>query len=139
MPSRAFVAKELASIFGILSHPDRVRIIAELGGGERDVNSLQAALGVSHSRVSQHLAGLRAHRVVAERRDGRRVFYHLVQPGLAAWLLDGLKFVEGEIQMSEQIRQAVEQVRTMWTETSHNGSHAESPEESTATVSSRSN
>jgi len=135
MPSRAFVAKELASIFGILSHPDRVRIIAELGGGERDVNSLQAALGVSHSRVSQHLAGLRAHRVVAERRDGRRVFYHLVQPALAAWLLDGLKFVEGELHMSDQIRQAVEEVRTMWSEsTGHNGSHQE-PADEPATVS----
>jgi DNA-binding transcriptional ArsR family regulator len=120
MPSRAFVAKELASIFGILSHPDRVRIVAELGSGEKDVNSLQTSLGVSHSRVSQHLAGLRAHRVVAERRDGRRVIYHLVQPALAAWLLDGLKFVEGEIQMTEQIRQAVDEVRTIWSESNHN-------------------
>lgn len=107
-------------MFGILSHPDRVRIIAELGSGEKDVNSLQSSLGVSHSRVSQHLAGLRAHRVVAERRDGRRVIYHLVQPALAAWLLDGLKFVEGEIQMAEQIRQAVDEVRTIWSESNHN-------------------
>ena len=114
MPSREFVAKELASIFGILSHPDRVRIVAELRNGERDVNSLQTALGVSHSRVSQHLSGLRAHRIVAERRDGRHVFYHLVQPQLANWLLQGLKFVEGELALSEQIRQAVEQARTMW-------------------------
>jgi DNA-binding transcriptional ArsR family regulator len=129
MPRRAFVAKELASIFGILSHPDRVRIIAELGSGERDVNSLQASLGVSHSRVSQHLAGLRAHRMVAERRDGRRVFYHLVQPALAVWLLDGLKFLEGELQMNEQIRQAVDEVRSIWSESSHTtpSDHVDTP------------
>ncbi len=115
MPSRAFVAKELASIFGILSHPDRVRIIAELRNGERDVNSLQAALGVSHSRVSQHLSGLRAHRLVVERRDGRHVFYHLAHPAMAHWLLQGLAFVEGDLAINEQIRNAVEQVRLMWT------------------------
>ena len=126
MPSRAFIAKELASIFGILSHPDRVRIVAELGSGERDVNTLQAALGVSHSRVSQHLAGLRAHRMVAERRDGRRVLYHLVQPPLAAWLLDGLKFVEGELHMNEQIRQAVDEVRSIWADSAvHAGAEDE--------------
>ncbi len=124
MPSRVFVAKELAGIFGILSHPDRVRIVAELRNGEKDVNSLQSALGVSHSRVSQHLSGLRAHRLVVERRDGRHVFYHLAQPALAHWLLDGLAFVEGELQMNEQIRQAVEQVRTMWRETPGGGTES---------------
>jgi DNA-binding transcriptional ArsR family regulator len=119
MPSRAFVAKELASIFGILSHPDRVRIVAELRNGEKDVNSLQAALGVSHSRVSQHLSGLRAHRLVVERRDGRHVFYHLAHPAMAHWLLQGLAFVEGDLAINEQIRNAVEQVRSMWTEPSN--------------------
>lgn len=124
MPNRAFVAKELAGIFGILSHPDRIRIVAELRNGEKDVNTLQAALGVSHSRVSQHLSGLRAHRLVVERRDGRHVYYHLAQPAMAHWLLDGLAFVEGELQMNEQIRQAVEQVRTLWSESPDQGNNS---------------
>ena len=116
MPSRSFVAKELASIFGILSHPDRVRIVAELRNGEMDVNSLQNVLGVSHSRVSQHLAGLRSHRLVTERRDGRHVYYHLSQPALAVWLLKGLEFVEGEAAVGDRIREALAEVRHLWSE-----------------------
>ncbi|MSQ97144.1 MAG: ArsR family transcriptional regulator [Gemmataceae bacterium] len=87
MPHRNLVAKELAGFLGVLSHPHRIHIIEELRDGERDVNSLQAALGISHSGVSQHLMLLRAHRLVNERRQGRRVFYHLLQPN-TGYLVD---------------------------------------------------
>ena len=36
MPDRQVVAKELAEIFKIIAHPDRIRIIEELGRGEKD-------------------------------------------------------------------------------------------------------
>jgi DNA-binding transcriptional ArsR family regulator len=114
MPSRALVAKQLATLCSVLSNPQRVQIIEELRNGELDVNGLQAALGVTHSRASQHLAVLRSHRLVHERRAGRHVFYSLAQPGIARWLLDGLEFVEGEIGHAEEIRSAVEQVRAIW-------------------------
>ncbi|MBK9166616.1 MAG: helix-turn-helix transcriptional regulator [Bryobacterales bacterium] len=114
MPSRIVVAKELASIFSILSHPDRVRIVAELRQGEKDVNGLQATLGVSHSRVSQHLSGLKAHRIVQERREGRHVFYHLTQPELANWLIQGLRFVEGEAAHTDSVRAAIREARGLW-------------------------
>jgi len=114
MPSRTVIARELAQILAVLSHPDRLRIITELRHGERDVNSLQAELGVSHSRVSQHLSNLKAHRLVAERRDGRHVYYHLIQPALAHWLLQGLEFLEGEFEMNERLRKAVQEARTLW-------------------------
>jgi len=114
MPARATVSKELADLFSVLSNPHRVRIVEELRGGEVDVNGLQIAVGISHSGVSQHLSVLRAHRLVAERRDGRRVFYHLPQPELAEWVLAGLNFVEGEIAHTDEIRSAVEQARQLW-------------------------
>lgn len=94
MPHRVLVTKELAELFGALSHPHRIRIIEELRDGEHDVNSLQEALGISHSGVSQHLMVLRANRLVSERREGRRVFYQLRQPDLAAWLLGATRFLE---------------------------------------------
>ena len=87
MPSRQVVAKELSEIFKILAHPDRVRIIEELGLGERDVNTLGEQLELPGSRVSQHLAMMRAHRIVEERREGRRHFYRLIQPEIANWIV----------------------------------------------------
>ena len=72
MPERTLVTKELAQLLGVLSHPHRIRIVEELRAGECDVKSLQELLGISHAGVSQHLALLRAHRLVEERREGRQ-------------------------------------------------------------------
>jgi len=115
MPARATVSKELARLLGVLSHPHRVRIIEELRDRELDVTSLQALLGVAHSGVSQHLAILRSHRLVAERREGRHVFYHLPQPTLAQWLLNGLEFLEGNMSQAAELRKALEATRAQWT------------------------
>lgn len=114
MPFRKLVAKQLTEILRILAHPHRLQIVEEIGGKEVDVNTLQSALGISHSGVSQHLALLRAHRVVAERREGRFVFYRLRHPELAAWLLDGLRFIAEEPDEAEQVRQAVDSARAAW-------------------------
>ena len=114
MPHRAIVAKELASLLGVLAHPQRIRIIEELRNGERDVTSIQAALEISHSGVSQHLMQLRAHRLVAERREGRQVFYHLRQPDLARWLTEAMRFIELESVEAEQLRKAIKKTRADW-------------------------
>lgn len=114
MPYRALVAKELAELLGVLSHPHRVRIIEELRNGERDVKTLQVALGISHPGVSQHLMILRAHRLVSERRQGRHVYYHLRQPELAAWLSEAMNFLEEERAEAEQLRNAIEKTRVAW-------------------------
>lgn len=114
MPMRAFVTKEMATLLGVLAHPHRVLIIEEIRDRELDVNSLQAVLGVSHSRVSQHLSVLRSHRIVAERREGRHVFYRLVQPQLAQWLYEGMRFLEAEAAFSQEMHQALKQTRELW-------------------------
>lgn len=114
MPYRVLVAKELADLLGVLAHPNRIRIIEELRDGERDVNSLQAAIGISHSGVSQHLMLLRAHHLVSERRQGRQVFYHLRQGELATWLSDAMCFLEEESAIAEQLRKAIKKTRTAW-------------------------
>lgn len=114
MPMRAFVTKEMATLLGVLAHPHRVMIVQEIRDRELDVNSLQAVLGVSHSRVSQHLSVLRSHRIVAERREGRHVFYRLVQPQLAQWLHEGMRFLEAEATYSQEMHQALKQTRELW-------------------------
>jgi DNA-binding transcriptional ArsR family regulator len=111
MAHRILVAKALADFLGALSHPHRIRIVQELRDGERDVNALRAALGISHSGVSQHLAILRVNHLVAERREGRRVIYRLRQPGLARWLLQGFDFVQDAHKDVEELRDAVASFR----------------------------
>lgn len=65
-------------VFAMLADPTRVRIILALRGGEMPVGDLAAAVGKAQAAVSQHLAKLRLARMVATRKEGNRVFYHLV-------------------------------------------------------------
>ena len=112
MPERQLVAKELADIFKVVAHPDRIRIIEELRDEEKDVNTLVAALGLKGPRVSQHLGLLRAHRIVGERREGRHHIYSLIQPEIAGWIIEGLDFVEGR--MTGLSRSAIDSARQLW-------------------------
>lgn len=118
MPFRNTASKKLAELFGLLSNPHRVRLIEELSRkGEMDVNGMEAELGISHSAVSQHLSLLRAHRIVAERRDGRHVFYRLTQHKLADWILSGIEFLQKEFEQGEPVRIDLEQARLYWIST----------------------
>ncbi len=113
MPQRQVVAKELAEMFKIIAHPDRIRIIEELGIGEKDVNTLVERLDLPGPRVSQHLGLMRANRIVVERREGRHHYYNLIQPDVANWIIDGLSFVEGR--MSGVSKTAISEARSLWT------------------------
>jgi len=55
----------------------RLTILCELAHGERSVSALAAAIGLSQSALSQHLARLRADRVVATRRESQTIYYSL--------------------------------------------------------------
>jgi DNA-binding transcriptional ArsR family regulator len=114
VPQRTLVTKELSELFGVLAHPARVRIIEELRDGEQDVGTLARMLGMSHCAVSQQLSIMRLRRLIAERRQGKSVFYHLVQPELATWISEGLKFIAPNFENIEQLRSAVELTRSSW-------------------------
>ena len=116
MLHRSEAAREFSSWLGTLAHPDRLRIVEELGAGEHDVSSLSQRLGLLHSRISQHLSLLRTHRIVIERRQGRHVHYRLAQPGLAAWLTTGLSFLETSPYVGAEIRDAVHRAREEWSD-----------------------
>jgi len=112
MPSRQVVAKELAEVFKAIAHPDRIRLIEELSAGERDVNTLVELLELPGPRVSQHLALLRLHRLVAERRDGRHHLYRLARPDIAQWIVEGLDFIEGRLEGPS--RSTIKTARRLW-------------------------
>lgn len=63
-----------------LGHPLRLRLVEGLEHGERSVSALQAYTGAPQAQVSQQLAALRGHGIVACRRDGAFVYYRLHEP-----------------------------------------------------------
>lgn len=76
----------LAAQFRLLGDPNRMQIVAQLRHGPQAVGDLAAAVGLSASLVSHHLAALRAAglvRMARDPQDARRVQYGLDAPGLA--------------------------------------------------------
>lgn len=116
MPYRLLAATELAEFLKVLSHPRRVQILEELRTGERDVASLAKAMGIAHSNVSQHLMVLRVHRVVVERREGRRVIYQLRSEQLADWLVQGMDFLAPMDDRADEVRKAIKKAKSKWSE-----------------------
>ncbi len=117
MPARVVVAKELAETFRALGHECRIRIVEELAHGdhgELDVHSLVEILELPQPTVSQHLSVLRHAKLVKQRRAGRSVYYSLTNRNLASWLLQGLGFLDARSQDAQELSQAVEDVRRVW-------------------------
>jgi DNA-binding transcriptional ArsR family regulator len=82
------LVQELSETFGVLSDPNRLRLLTSLlEGGELCVCDLAAVTGMSESSVSHALRLLRGHRVVKVRRDGRMAYYSL-RDGHVRMLLD---------------------------------------------------
>lgn len=75
-----------AKLFRGFADPTRLAILILLGGGEQRVTDLVAALGSSQANVSGHLACLKACGLVADRPDGRQVFYRVARPEVLAVL-----------------------------------------------------
>lgn len=124
VPYRKLAANELGAFLGAISQPRRIQIIEELRSGEKDVGTLASTLELTHSNVSQHLAVLRTLRIVAERRVGRRVVYHICSPQLAEWLALGLQFVPAMNQATDQVKNALQCARDAWVPKS-NGSDSD--------------
>ena len=82
-------AGRAAALLRLLSNERRLMILCQLIGGELSVGTLQGRLGLSQSALSQHLARLRADRIVATRREGQTIFYRIIDPA-ALQLLETL-------------------------------------------------
>ncbi len=67
----------LASLFRLLSDKTRLNILLLLAQGERNVTSLCEELSLPQPTVSHHLGLLRMNNLIANRRNGKQVFYGL--------------------------------------------------------------
>ena len=71
-----------AGLLKAMGNESRLLVLCELGGGECSVGELQGRVGLTQSALSQHLAILRRHGLVATRRDSRTVFYAIADPAV---------------------------------------------------------
>jgi ArsR family transcriptional regulator, arsenate/arsenite/antimonite-responsive transcriptional repressor len=72
-----------------LADPLRLRVIEALGGGERCVCDLTTDLGLAQSKLSFHLKVLKEAGLLADRQEGRWIYYRLRPEAieqLRAWL-----------------------------------------------------
>lgn len=69
----------------ILANEKRLRIMWILQSGERSVSDIAKVLDLSVTNVSQHLKVLKNQNAVAERKEGKQVFYRITN----------FKFIEG--------------------------------------------
>jgi ArsR family transcriptional regulator len=69
-----------ASVCQILANPTRLKILNALRDREMAVAELARRVGTSMPNLSQHLAILKARRVVLTRRQGVTIFYRIANP-----------------------------------------------------------
>ena len=80
------VFRHQARILKAVANEARLRILDRLSRGECAVGELTEIVGSDQSTVSKHLAVLRAHGIVLDRREGNAVFYTLLTPCVVNFL-----------------------------------------------------
>lgn len=84
----------ISNILSIISQPVRIQILLVIAEQEACVCHFETILGLRQASISQHLMILRKAGLVASRRDGRNIFYHLAQPEVLA-ILEQTAFLIG--------------------------------------------
>ena len=80
MPRSDDIFRQQARVLKALANESRLRIVDRLSRGECSVGELTELVGSDRTTVSKHLAVLRAHNIVRDRRDGNVVYYTLLTP-----------------------------------------------------------
>jgi DNA-binding transcriptional ArsR family regulator len=72
----------MSKLFGLLSEPNRLRILFFLGKDEKSVSEIISKTGLTQPLVSFHLRILRENGLVTTERNGTFVYYRLSDPSL---------------------------------------------------------
>lgn len=67
----------VAARFRVLGEPNRLRLLAEMQEGERCVNDLALATGLTQANVSRHLQSLLQSGLLNRRKAGLQVYYSI--------------------------------------------------------------
>jgi ArsR family transcriptional regulator len=74
------VFRAQARVMKALANESRLMIVDRLSHGECSAGELTQLVGSDQTTVSKHLAVLRAHGIVEDRREGSAVIYRLLTP-----------------------------------------------------------
>jgi ArsR family transcriptional regulator len=66
--------------FRALGEPSRLKLLIALESGEKCVNALAEATGLTQANVSRHLHELTQCGILGRRKAGLQVFYHVTDP-----------------------------------------------------------
>ena len=86
-------AAHVAELFRSFSDTSRVRILSAIMEQEANITALAEMVGVTESAVSHHMRGLRQMRIVQARRDGKEVYYSVIDPHIVALFQQGVRHV----------------------------------------------
>ena len=74
------IFRQQVRVLKVLANESRLKIIERLSRGECGVGELTEIVGSDRTTVSKHLAVLRAHGIVLDRREANVVYYTLMTP-----------------------------------------------------------
>jgi ArsR family transcriptional regulator len=74
------VFRSQAKLLKALANESRLMIVDRLSRGECSAGELTRMVGTDQTTVSKHLAILKAHGIVDDRREGSAVYYRLLTP-----------------------------------------------------------
>ncbi len=80
VPKNGSIFRQQARVLKALANESRLKIVDRLVRGESSVGELVELVGSDRTTVSKHLAVLRAHGIVSDRREGNVVYYTLLVP-----------------------------------------------------------
>ena len=101
-PKRALFA-QFAAVAKTLGHAHRLELLEQLAQGERSVEVLAQRTGLSVANASQHLQQMRRAGLVANRRDGKFVYYRLADDGVLDLLAALRRIAERNIAEVERV------------------------------------
>lgn len=82
------LSEKIAEVLQVISPPARLGILIAIGRGEACVCHLESILGWRQAYISQHLMALRKAGILLDRRQGRYVYYRLVDEAILALVRD---------------------------------------------------
>jgi ArsR family transcriptional regulator len=101
--------EKIAEILRIIGQPQRIQMLALLSQGESCVCHMEAHLGIRQSVISQNLMALREAGIVAHRREGKNIYYHVADDQIIRLICQAAQICGVEW---EEIVRNVSQART---------------------------
>jgi len=110
---KSLLYEQVARIGKAVSSPKRLELIEVLSQGEKSVEQLAEATDISIKLASAHLKALKAARLVETRRDGKNIFYRVLDEHVSGmWVMlrsvAEERLLELQVAMQELVSHAAE-------------------------------